>query len=124
MTHYRGDIVVEAPITVDGPLAPDALEEMIERASEVFGRRSDVVEFLVSGSCRDASIRLDFSMVGLSGIEPAAAAAVEQIVTEVLDHAGLTVLGRIEQRITGGEAPTPRGPTIESPSAETVLVAT
>lgn len=87
MTHYRGDIVVEAPITADGPLAPDALEEMIERASEVFGRRSDVVEFLVSGSCRDASIGLDFSMVGLSGMQPEAAAAVEQVVTEALDPA-------------------------------------
>ena len=124
LNRYRGDIVVTAPITVDEPLTPDALEEIVERASEVFGRRSDVIEFLVSGSCREASIRLDFSMVGLSGIQPAAAAAVEQIVTEVLGHAGLTVRGRIDQRITGGEAPAPSGPIIESPSAETVLVAT
>ena len=124
MNRYRGDVVVTAPITVDEPLTPDALEEIVERASEVFGRRSDVVEFLVSGSCRDASIRLDFSVVGLSGSQPAAAAAVEQIVTEALGHAGLTVLGRIDQRITGGEAPAPRGPVIESPQAETVLVAT
>ena len=123
LDRYRGDVVVTAPITGDEPLAPDALEEIVERASEVFGRRSDVTEFLVTGSCREASIRLDFSVVGLSGMQLAAAAAIEQIVTEVLDHAGLTILGRIDQHITGGEVPTRRGPTIESPTAETVLLA-
>ena len=121
--RYRGDIVVTAPITGDEPLAADALEEIVERASEVFGRRSDVAEFLVSGSCHDASLRLDFSMTGLSGMRPAAAAAIEQIVTEVLDHAGLTVLGRIDPHITGDEVSAPYGPTTESPTAEAVLVA-
>ena len=123
LNRYRGDIVVTAPITAGEPLDADDLEAIIERASDVLGRRGDVTEFLVSGSCQDASIRLDFSMVGLSGTQSAAAAAVEQIVTEVLDHAGVTVLGRIDQHITGGDPPPPSGPAIERPTAETVLVA-
>ena len=123
MNGYRGDVVVTAPVTTGEPLDADELEAIVERASEVFGRRRDVIEFLVSGSCRDASIRLDFSMVGLSGMQSAAAASVEQIVTEVLDYAGLTVLGRIDQNITGGEPPPPLRPTIDRPTAETVLVA-
>ena len=123
MNRYRGDVVVTAPITAGGPLEADELEAIVERASEVFGRRRDVTEFLVSGSCQDASIRLDFSMVGLSGMQSAAAAAVEQLVTEVLDHAGVVVLGRIDQHITGGEPPVTSGPAIERPTAETVLVA-
>ena len=123
LNRYRGDVVVTVPITAGEPLGADDLEAIVERASEVFGHRRDVTQFLVSGSCRDASIRLDFSMVGLSGMQAAAAVAVEQVVTEVLEHAGLTVLGRIDQNITGGESPPPRGPAIDRPTAETVLVA-
>ena len=123
MDSYRGDIVVTAPVTCDEPLEAVAMEAIIERATEFLGSRSDVTEFLVTASLADASIRLDFSMVGLSGEQPRTASAIERIVSEVLAHAGVPVLGRVETSVTGGEVPAPSGPTIHNPTAEAVLVA-
>ncbi len=123
MDSYRGDIVVTAPLICDEPLDADALEAIIERATEFLGSHSEVTEFLVTASSGDASIKLDFSMTGLSGAQPEAAGSIERIVSEVLTHAGVTVLGRIAISLSGGEVSMPSGPTIESPLAEAVLVA-
>lgn len=124
MDSYRGDIVVKAPVTCDEPLEAAAMEAIIERATEFLGGRSDVTEFLVTASLAEASIRLDFSMVGLSGAQPRAATAIERIVNEVMAHAGVPVLGRVETSVSGGEIPASCGPAIHSPTAEAVLVAT
>ncbi|MXW96513.1 MAG: hypothetical protein F4110_15190 [Acidimicrobiaceae bacterium] len=123
MDSYRGDIVVTAPVTSDEPLEAAAMEAIIERATEFLGGRGDVTEFLVTASLGDASLRLDFSMVGLSGAQPQAASAIERIVGEVLAHAGVPVLGRVETSVKGGEVPAFCGPTIHNPTAEAVLVA-
>lgn len=123
MDSYRGDIIVTAPMTCDEPLDADALEAIIERATEFLGSHSEVTEFLATASAGDASIRLDFSLVGLSGSRPEAADAIEQIVSDVLAHAGVTVLGRVETNVLGGRTLASSGPTIERPRAEAVLVA-